>query len=73
MGKRVQQFHHGLVIVVTSSGEQKAHDHPCQADHAMQLESEVLHRFAATHAILRRARKVTGVFGPFVAQTRRRR
>ena len=58
MPKGVQQFHHGMVIKAAGTGEQKAHDHAGQADHAMQLEAEVLERFAATHAILSRARKV---------------
>jgi len=38
----------------------------------MQLESEVLERFAAAHTIVSRTRKVTGGFGPFVAHTRYR-
>jgi hypothetical protein len=36
MGKRVQQFHHRLVVVAAGWGEQEAHDETRQTDYTMQ-------------------------------------
>ncbi len=73
MRKRVQQFHHGLIVIGTGWREQEAHDDSCRADHAVQCVAKVLHGFAATHARVGTADKITGLFGPLVANTGDRR
>ena len=69
MGKRVEQFHHGLVVVAAGWGEQEAQDDPAQTDHTVEFAAKVLQGLAAAHSIVGRADKITGLFGPFVAHT----
>ena len=72
MGKRVQQFHYGLVVVAVGWGEQEAQDDSRQTHHTVEFAAKGLHGLAATDSIVGRADKITGGFGPFVAHTRHR-
>lgn len=57
MRKRVQEFHHWLIVVAAGWGEQEAHDDPRQTDHTVECAAKVLHGLAATHSIVGSADK----------------
>src|SRR6266849_7640860 len=52
MGKRVQQFHHWLVVVAAGWGEQEAQDDARQTDHTMEFAAKVLHGLAVWITLL---------------------
>src|SRR6185312_6254162 len=72
MGKRVEQFDHGLIVVAVRRSEQEAHNEAAQTDHTMQLAAKVLQGLAETRAIVGTADKIAGPFAPLVAHARHR-
>jgi hypothetical protein len=61
MRKRVQQFHHRLIVVAIGWGEQEAQDNPAQTDDTVDFAAKVLQSFAATDPIVGDALKITGL------------
>ena len=55
MRKRVQQFHHGLVVVAAGGSEQEAQDEAGQTDHTFECVAKGLQCLSATHSIVGRA------------------
>jgi hypothetical protein len=67
MGKRVEQFDDGLVVVAIGWGEQETQNETGQADHTMEFATKILHGLTAADTIVGSAAKIARLFAPFVA------
>ena len=67
MGKRVQQFDDGLIVVAIGWGKKETQNDAAQTNHCVDFAAKVFHGLAAANSIASRADKITALLAALVA------